>query len=134
MFPGNDVWDEGDATGPLAVWAGDAAGVAAATVACRTGGKVVEARVSVGPAKTAIAWVDLPAVLMGLVVARPEDFSADRAGSALEQSPEAPEGTDQQSVCGVSVLLHVPVGRSCLAWVHGATTLIRTLEQVGWYQ
>ena len=57
-----------------------------------------------------MAGDDLPAVLVSLVVARPEDPSADRAGSALEQSPEAPEGTDQQFVCGVSCSV------ACAGW------------------
>lgn len=121
-MPGNDTWGKGDATGPLAVWAGDAARVATATVACCAGAEVVEARVSVGPAKAAMAGDDLPAVLVSLVVARQEDSSADRARSALERSPEPPEGTDQQFVCGVSAPLHLPVGRSCLGWVHDVTT------------
>jgi hypothetical protein len=74
---------------------------------------------------------DLPAVLVSLPVTRSEDFSADRAGSALEQSPEALGGADQRFVCGVGAPLHVLVGRSCLLWVHGITALIRTLEHLG---
>jgi hypothetical protein len=63
---------------------------------------VVETRVSVSSAKTPVAGDDLPAVLVSLAVARPEDFFTDRAATALEQPPDAAEGTDQQFVRGVA--------------------------------
>lgn len=78
---------------------------------------------------------DLPAVVVSVVVARQEDPSADRARSALERSPEPPEGTNQQFVCGVTASLHLPADRSCLGWVHEVTTWYVPLStSVTWYQ
>jgi hypothetical protein len=70
-------------------------------MACHAGGKVIETWVPVSPAKASVAGDDLPAVLVSPAVARPEDFSTDRATSTLEQPPYAAEDTDLQLVCGV---------------------------------
>lgn len=104
------------------------------TSASCAGDEVVEARVPVGPAETALARDDLPAVAAGLVVACPKDCPASRAGSALEQRPEVLDGTAQQVVSGVTGLLHVPTGWSCLVQVHGGhrpDTLPRCLGGLG---
>jgi hypothetical protein len=95
--------------------------------ACRARDEVVEARISVGSAETAMAGDNLPASIAGTPVVYAEDLGADRAEHAKEQV------TGGLAYVGIGGMVqHSQYTFGCAGWVGAANVRPNLFPPLDW--